>query len=219
MAAPRGRRSRSRIGARGRVRLNPVIALGLLGFIIAGRSTKSHVLSAFESMCGVCGPGATYARIMVRYAFSLFWIPVLPVGHSLWVKCQRCGNEFQERGWTMDMSGGLALLAVIAILFFGVSVGTTFGGCYVGAAFVVLAIIVTVGWMHTTPHSEGVVPGTVPGAFAMPPGAGAAYAEYPGYPGPGPQFAPAPVCPRCHSPARFDTARNAFFCPVCGIWI
>jgi transcription elongation factor Elf1 len=67
--------------------------------IIFGISTKEAAKPAGRFHCPVCGAERTYAQLVRKRRFTLFFLPVLPLGKSSLgrVRCTNCGSEFNER--------------------------------------------------------------------------------------------------------------------------
>ena len=67
-------------------------------FIIFGISTKQKAKTAGQFHCPVCQTQRTYAELRQSRRFTLFFIPVLPLGSSSLgrVICTTCGSEFAE---------------------------------------------------------------------------------------------------------------------------
>lgn len=66
--------------------------------IIFGFSTKQKAKTAGQFHCPVCQTDRTYAELRHSRRFTLFFIPVLPLGSSSTgrVICTNCGSEFSE---------------------------------------------------------------------------------------------------------------------------
>ena len=64
--------------------------------IIFGISSKQQARPAGEFQCPVCGMRRTYAELRTSQRFTLFFIPVLPLGSSRSgrVICTACQSEF-----------------------------------------------------------------------------------------------------------------------------
>ena len=67
-------------------------------FIVFGISSKQKAKTAGEFQCPVCHGRRTYAELRQSRRFTLFFIPVLPLGSSRLgrVVCATCGSEFDE---------------------------------------------------------------------------------------------------------------------------
>ena len=67
-------------------------------FIIFGLSSKVKARPAGQFHCPVCRSQRTYAELRQSRRFTLFFIPVLPLGSSSLgrVVCTTCGSEFAE---------------------------------------------------------------------------------------------------------------------------
>jgi transcription elongation factor Elf1 len=66
--------------------------------IIFGISTKEKAKSAGTFACPACGKHARFAKIVRSRRFTLFFIPIIPLGSSDTgrVICQNCGSEYSE---------------------------------------------------------------------------------------------------------------------------
>ncbi|MFU7562154.1 zinc-ribbon domain-containing protein [Roseiconus sp. JC912] len=66
--------------------------------VIFGISTKQKVESAGEFNCPACASKTTCGRIVIARYFTLFFIPVLPLGRTRTHRfaCQRCGSVYSE---------------------------------------------------------------------------------------------------------------------------
>lgn len=66
--------------------------------IIFGISTKETAKPAGTFHCPVCQTKRTYARLVRKRRFTLFFIPIIPLGSSSLgrVRCTQCGSEFDE---------------------------------------------------------------------------------------------------------------------------
>jgi len=64
--------------------------------IIFGISTKQKLKPAGQHSCPACNQHASFGRIVTARRFSLFFIPIIPLGSSDTgrVVCQNCGSEF-----------------------------------------------------------------------------------------------------------------------------
>lgn len=66
--------------------------------IIFGISSKVKARRGGEFHCPVCKSQRTYAELRQTRRFTLFFIPVLPLGSSSTgrVQCTTCGSEFNS---------------------------------------------------------------------------------------------------------------------------
>ena len=64
--------------------------------IIFGLSTKDKAKSAGTHRCPACNQQAAFARLVRVRRFTLFFLPILPLGSSDTgrVVCQNCGSQF-----------------------------------------------------------------------------------------------------------------------------
>jgi hypothetical protein len=60
-------------------------------FIIFGLKRKAHRLATIFAMCLSCQTPAAQVLVSVRTFFSLFFIPVLPLGTKYRTTCTMCG--------------------------------------------------------------------------------------------------------------------------------
>ena len=67
-------------------------------FIIFGISSKQKAKPAGQFHCPVCQTQRTYAELRQSRRFTLFFIPVLPLGSSSLgrVICTNCGSEYDK---------------------------------------------------------------------------------------------------------------------------
>lgn len=65
-------------------------------FIIFGIDTKEKAKPAGQFHCPACNADRTFAELRRSRRFSLFFIPVIPLGSSSLgrVQCTTCGSEF-----------------------------------------------------------------------------------------------------------------------------
>jgi len=67
----------------------------MVGLIIFGRRNSTSVVNTGEFNCPVCGPGRTYAHKEVKRWFTLYFIPLIPLGTAgAYVECQSCAKTF-----------------------------------------------------------------------------------------------------------------------------
>lgn len=66
--------------------------------IIFGLSTKEKLKPSGQFQCPVCNAQRTYAELRQSRRFTLFFIPIVPLGsHSLGrIRCTTCGTEFDQ---------------------------------------------------------------------------------------------------------------------------
>ena len=67
--------------------------------IIFGISNKRKAKPAGEFHCPVCETQRTYAELRQSRRFTLFFIPILPLGSSSLgrIVCTVCGSEFSRQ--------------------------------------------------------------------------------------------------------------------------
>lgn len=176
--------------------------------IIFGQHTKQHPVGLFPGACGGCGPGTALARIVIRKAAHIFWIPLFPTGTLYYLKCQRCGMELREPFDRFD-AGSAGLMALcLTVLFLGVALNSIYnpiGSSFCGGVLVVVLIcaLMTGAWMFTLPARagslppplytapQGQVPVSVPAGEAWAPPAQPVHRQAPAGPLP---------CPTCGNP-------------------
>lgn len=60
-------------------------------FIIFGLKRKAHRLATIFAMCVACQTPAAQVLLSVRTYFSLFFVPVIPLGTKYRTTCTMCG--------------------------------------------------------------------------------------------------------------------------------
>ncbi|HWF15049.1 MAG TPA: hypothetical protein VG244_02595 [Acidimicrobiales bacterium] len=60
-------------------------------FIIFGLRRKAHRLATIFALCASCQTPAAQVLLSVRTFFSLFFVPVLPLGIKYRTTCTMCG--------------------------------------------------------------------------------------------------------------------------------
>src|SRR5690606_38999057 len=67
-------------------------------FIIFGINSSQKAKTAGQFQCPVCGAPRNYSEIRTGRYFSLFFIPLIPLGSSRTgrVVCNQCGTEFDS---------------------------------------------------------------------------------------------------------------------------
>jgi len=67
----------------------------MLGLIIFGRRSTTRVRTHGTFACPRCGPGREYAHKEVRRWFTLYFIPVIPLGTvGEYLECGSCAGTF-----------------------------------------------------------------------------------------------------------------------------
>lgn len=67
----------------------------MLGLIIFGRRTMNHVAGHGNFDCPRCGAGRQYTHKKVKRWFTLYFIPIIPLGTAgEYVECQSCAGTF-----------------------------------------------------------------------------------------------------------------------------
>lgn len=67
-------------------------------FIIFGISSKEKARSAGSFQCPVCETTRDYSELRISRYFSLFFIPILPLGSTSTgrIVCNHCRSEFSQ---------------------------------------------------------------------------------------------------------------------------
>ncbi len=60
--------------------------------VIAGLARKRHPVVAVQSVCPNCHRESVRAGIIEKRAFTIFWIPLVPLGSSKKLICLACGG-------------------------------------------------------------------------------------------------------------------------------
>nr|HEX4313201.1 zinc ribbon domain-containing protein [Kofleriaceae bacterium] len=67
----------------------------MLGLIIFGRRTMQHTAGHGAFDCPRCGPGRQYVHKKVKRWFTLYFIPVIPLGTvGEFVECSSCAATY-----------------------------------------------------------------------------------------------------------------------------
>lgn len=67
----------------------------MLFLIIFGRRNSTSVESTGQFNCPRCGPGRVYLHKVVKRWFTLYFIPIIPMGRvGDYVECQSCGGTY-----------------------------------------------------------------------------------------------------------------------------
>lgn len=74
--------------------------------IIWGYRTRNNVMGQLPYVCRQCGRNGYHAVVRTSRYFTLFFIPIFPIGKSTTARCNLCG--FQEK---VDNARADALLA------------------------------------------------------------------------------------------------------------
>jgi zinc ribbon protein len=64
-------------------------------FILFGFRRRSSRLGVIFVMCGNCHTPAAHALIRIRRYFTLFFVPVIPIGTKYQITCTMCGRATQ----------------------------------------------------------------------------------------------------------------------------
>jgi len=68
----------------------------MLGLIIFGRRSTTRVRNRGTFACPRCGTDRTYAHKQVRRWFTLYFIPVIPLGTiGEYLQCESCAGTFK----------------------------------------------------------------------------------------------------------------------------
>lgn len=65
--------------------------------VIAGLARKRHPIVATQDVCPLCHREAVRVGVADKRAFSIFWIPFIPLGSSRKFICLMCGGEQKVR--------------------------------------------------------------------------------------------------------------------------
>jgi hypothetical protein len=69
----------------------------VLGLIIFGRRTMTKTNHSGSFRCPGCGPDQTYVHKEVKRWFTLYFIPIIPLGTvGAYIQCTRCHGQFTE---------------------------------------------------------------------------------------------------------------------------
>lgn len=73
-------------------------------FIVWGSRGRNKEIGAGDFYCPDCGDHRGYRKIAVTRWFTLYWIPIFPMGKPLgeYVECGACKSTFNERVLQMD---------------------------------------------------------------------------------------------------------------------
>jgi hypothetical protein len=67
----------------------------MLGLIIFGRRTMQRIAAHGTFDCPRCGPQRTYAHKQIKRWFTLYFIPVIPLGIAgEFVECSSCAATY-----------------------------------------------------------------------------------------------------------------------------
>jgi hypothetical protein len=117
--------------------------------IVFGTKGVTSVSEAGRFFCPGCGmTEQTYVRKVVRKFFTLYWIPLIPMGKlGEYLECQRCGNAYDEQVLAYDPAAHAAQLhAYFLDLLKGFLALATMEDGQFGAAKFVAAIQVYKHW-------------------------------------------------------------------------
>lgn len=79
--------------------------------IIWGSRGLSKTVSHGQFDCPRCGHQSEYSVIQVREWFTLYWIPIFPVGSAKrYLECRNCGQTFDEDVLQQRPSGSSRML-------------------------------------------------------------------------------------------------------------
>jgi hypothetical protein len=68
-------------------------------FLLFGATKKEHVVGFYNMVCGNCGATCVHTAVLEKRAFTFFFIPVIPLGSSKKLTCNRCA--FTQSSWEM----------------------------------------------------------------------------------------------------------------------
>jgi hypothetical protein len=82
----------------------------MLGLIIFGRRTTTKTITAGSFTCPRCGPGRGYEHKQVNRWFTLYFIPVIPLGTvGEYVECQGCAATFGPEALRLALPNATAV--------------------------------------------------------------------------------------------------------------
>jgi len=67
----------------------------MVGLIIFGRRSRTSVVAQGDFSCPSCQSGRPYRHVVVKRWFTLYFIPVIPLGKTgEYVECTVCAKKF-----------------------------------------------------------------------------------------------------------------------------
>ena len=61
-------------------------------FLMFGISDKEHLIGEYHYYCYGCNMNSIYLGVIKKKAFTFFFIPILPLGEFIFLRCSRCGH-------------------------------------------------------------------------------------------------------------------------------
>jgi len=105
--------------------------------------------------CTSCRQQKTIVYVLVKKAFHIFWIPLVPAGSSTYMTCPDCGSIWKMTKVPLDMSYWGYLLLSIGLLLGGVIISILASlACLTSLVFVILPIFVSIAYLYTVPSSH-----------------------------------------------------------------
>ena len=80
-------------------------------FFLFGLRHKAKALGQIERPCSKCGRPTMHALVEVKRWFTLFFIPVIPLGGSHAVRCNLCGLTLKGSAELKDQLAPKAMAA------------------------------------------------------------------------------------------------------------
>lgn len=80
-------------------------------FFLFGTRSKAKALGQIERPCSKCGRPTVQTVVELRRWFTLFFVPVIPLGSSQVVRCNLCGLTLRV---SQELKAQLAAKAVAA---------------------------------------------------------------------------------------------------------
>jgi predicted RNA-binding Zn-ribbon protein involved in translation (DUF1610 family) len=127
-------------------------------FIIAGLSSKRHRLGTKLHTCPNCQRPSTFTYMLVKRAFSIFWIPIVPAWSRVKMRCQSCGVEMAATDAPTD-TGFFGFLAISLALLVGGLMLSLISFCVTIILFIALSAAVAYLYMQAVPDNFKGYPG------------------------------------------------------------
>ena len=62
------------------------------------RTVPDHEATTFMNTCRNCGQTVTFEPVRMKQYFSLFWVPLIPLGKGkAAVRCPNCDTKYERR--------------------------------------------------------------------------------------------------------------------------
>ena len=81
-------------------------------FFLIGVKTKSKAIAQVERPCTKCARSTVQTAVEAKKWFTLFFIPLIPLGTTRYVKCNLCGLTLKAAGALDDQLAQLAQKAL-----------------------------------------------------------------------------------------------------------